>query len=317
MASPDVRDSGVYMAPDVFASGNSVDFAEPAEPSEESVPVASSSVNKELSFFTQSTGSCNAMSAQHLVHGDWTFADLKKLTTSDFFGTGKLNTQLHMSDIYSGDISSDPENVTGWICFESLGEFENRRFAGWLDDNCVKTLKISKDKCEALEEVVETYAKDTKFVAALKEAGRDGRLIIAFTAVAILSAVMLTGRGGGGGHGGGGISRKTALMAIGGLLAAVGAISAALQLFARKNNREPSGTPYYGSRLREAPLEQTLLDELVMALPAPHFLIKGAPMIPALISAAGKEIAAYAETAAAATAAAAASALLTFLPEME
>ncbi|MBI2091902.1 MAG: hypothetical protein HYT75_02760 [Deltaproteobacteria bacterium] len=236
MTSPDVRGSGAYGAPDVFASGDSVDFTGPAEPSEEriSVPAIPSHIDKETSFFVQSTGSCNAMSAQHLVHEAWTFADLKKLATSDFFGTGKLNRQLHMSDIYNGDIELNSENVTGWICFESLGEYENRRFADWLSDNCVDTLKISEDKCEALEGVVETYAKDTKAVAALKEMGRDVRLFIVFSAVGVSGYLFLRGGGGssGGEGGGGGISRK-ALVFIGGALAAVGAISVALQLFAR------------------------------------------------------------------------------------
>lgn len=112
------------------------------------------------------TGSCNPMEGEHIVTGDdFTLLDIQKLSDEYFYG--RCDEYLHMSNVHEGDLVQDPKNVKGWICFKSLEEVGNRKFADRLAENCEKVLKSQK-KCDALRDVVEKYAEEPFWKTALK-----------------------------------------------------------------------------------------------------------------------------------------------------
>lgn len=99
---------------------------------------------------TTYTGSCNAMDGQHYIlldNSSFSYEDINILLEEYYNGEGERH--IHMSDI------------NGRICWKSMGEVGNRKLADQLKKNCYSTLKGegSKEKCDAIYNVVDSYAK--------------------------------------------------------------------------------------------------------------------------------------------------------------
>ncbi|MFH0799629.1 MAG: hypothetical protein V2A66_05540 [Pseudomonadota bacterium] len=80
----------------------------------------------------------------------FTYEDVAALQDKYYGSNGNL---LHMSD------------VPGWICVKSLGEIENRKRADAIKESCSKEVLTDpegKKKCNALYEIVNDYARESR-----------------------------------------------------------------------------------------------------------------------------------------------------------